>query len=426
MIRVSKAALLLMLTLAVPAAAQDDRIDELERKVDVLTQEIEGLRLGVAADTSASLSRYGFAPAASKVYGVTRGVTIGGYGELLLEKFDREREDDAPSNRIPQLDYLRNILYVGFKFDDRLLFNSEIELEHAVVGEGQGGEITLEFAYLDYLWRPAFGLRAGMLLVPIGLVNEWHEPPVFIGTRRPDVEQRIIPTTWRANGAGIFGQLPSGFAYRAYLTEGLDATGFTAGSALRDGRQSGSRSKLTHPAVSGRLDYEGLAGLLIGVSGYRGDSWQDAQPADTLLSPRTTLFDVHARVQYLGLEARALAVFGQLEDAADLSDHLGLAGQSRLGGRFHGHYVEAAYDVAPLLRPGASWALLPYARFERYDTQEDVSGGPENPANERTTITAGLGVKPHPNVILKLDRQSRRNVAETETSQWNVQLGYLY
>ncbi|MEK7824582.1 MAG: hypothetical protein AAB290_06045 [Candidatus Eisenbacteria bacterium] len=418
-------AVLAVMMVAAPARAQEERVAELERKLDVLTQEIEQLKLGSVADTAVYVPRLGLGPAAAKVYGVTRGVSIAGYGEMLLEKFDRERQDGAASGKLPQLDYLRQILYLGYKFNDELLFNSEIEFEHAGIGGAVNGEVVLEFAYLDWAPRRELGIRAGMLLVPVGLTNEWHEPPVFIGSRRPDVEQRIIPTTWRANGAGLFGEA-GGFSYRAYLTEGLNARKFTASGGIRDGRQSGSRSKVTKPALSGRLDYSGVPGLLVGISAFTGDSWQDPQPVDTLLTPRVTLFDVHARVQHRGLEARALFATGRLGDAADLSDKLGLAGSSRLGERFFGWYVEAWYDVMPLVSPGTRYGLLPYARYERFDTQEDVPGGSESPANQRTTITAGLGLKPHPNVILKLDRQLRRNQANTETSQWNGALGYLF
>ena len=418
-------AVLAVMMVAAPARAQEERVAELERKLDVLTQEIEQLKLGSVADTAVYAPRLGLGPAAAKVYGVTRGVSIAGYGEMLLEKFDRERQDGAASGKLPQLDYLRQILYLGYKFNDELLFNSEIEFKHAGIGGAVNGEVVLEFAYLDWAPRRELGIRAGMLLVPVGLTNEWHEPPVFIGSRRPDVEQRIIPTTWRANGAGLFGEV-GGFSYRGYLTEGLNARKFTASGGIRDGRQSGSRSKVTKPALSGRLDYRGVPGLLVGISAFTGDSWQDPQPVDTLLTPRVTLFDVHARVQHRGLEARALFATGRLGDAADLSDKLGLAGSSRLGERFFGWYVEAWYDVMPLVSPGTRYGLLPYARYERFDTQEDVPGGSESPANQRTTITAGLGLKPHPNVILKLDRQLRRNQANTETSQWNAALGYLF
>jgi len=428
-----------------PAQAQDDRVSELERKVDVLTQELDALRLGAAADTTARPRAAWLAPAAAKVYGVARGVSIGGYGEMLYENFDRKREDDVLSRRLDRIDYLRNVLYVGYKFDDQLLFNSEIELEHGGVGDeaevtgsadlGSGevsgtaelsGEVVLEFAYVEWTPRPSFGMRAGLLLQPLGLVNEWHEPPVFIGSSRPEVERVIVPSTWRALGLAAFGTLPGDLSWRVHAGEGLNARGFDAASGIRGGRQRGSQALGTQPAFAARLDWTGAPGAVVGVAGYVGDSWQDFQPAGLDIEALTTLWDVHARWQWRGLEVRGLYAGGTQQDAGDLSDALALIGDARLGESFWGAYAEAAYDVLPHLVAGTRWSLSPYARYETFDTQDDVPGGAENAANARTNIVAGAALKPHPNVVMKADRQWRTNDAETGISQWNLAVGYLF
>jgi len=428
------------LWISAPSAAQDDRITELERKVEVLTEEIASLKLGAVADTVRYATRAGLAPAAAKVYS-GHGVSIGGYGELLYENFDRTREDHAPSGATDRIDHLRQVIYLGFKFSDDLLFNSEIELEHAGVrdeaevqvdpasGEGQAeltGEVSLEFAYVDWSRGPAFGVRAGTLLVPLGLVNEMHEPPVFLGARRPDVERLVIPSTWSANGAGVYGEFGNGIAYRAYVLEGLDARHFSAGEAIRGGRQSGSKSIANRPALAARIDWAGVTGLAAGGSLFAGDSWQVGQPPGGQLEARVTLFDAHARYQWRGLEACALYAHGSLGDAGALSDALGRSGAERLGKHFFGGYGEVAYDLVQSLAPGSGYRLVPYARIERYDTQEDVPGGSEDPELERTVVTVGAALAPHPNVVLKIDHQARGNRADTATSQWNAALGYSF
>ena len=437
--------LLPALLLAAPAFAQttDERLAEVEKKLDAALAEIERLKLGGATpDTGAAMaSRFGFAPAASRVYGIAGGPSIGGYGEVLFESPDGEREDGAPSGLRPRADLLRAVVYLGHKFTPELLFNSELEWEHAGVldeaeaqvdpstGEGGAelsGEATVEFAYLDWLVTPAFGVRAGKLLVPVGLVNEQHEPPVFPGAHRPETEQFVIPSTWAAAGAGLYGQSAAGLEWRAYLVEGLDARHFDAAIAIREGRQGGSEALLTHPALVGRVDWKGTAGLLAGASGYTGDAWQEARPAGVSLSARVTLADAHATWRWRGLELRGLVTVGRLEDAGAVSDALGLAGNERLGERFFGGYVEAAYDVAPLAWPGTRWAIAPYTRVERLDTQETVPGGSEDPALERRLLTFGLSVKPDPRVVLKADREQRSNGADTETSRWTVALGWLF
>jgi hypothetical protein len=336
------------------------------------------------------------------------------------------------------------VLYVGYRFDDALLFNSELAIEHAGVRdeaavEGQAdpltgdvtgtaelsGEVVVEFAYLEWLHRRELGIRAGMLLVPLGIVNELHEPPLFLGARRPEVEQRIIPTTWRANGIGVFGELGYNLAYRLYLTEGLNGSRFTA-AGIRGGRQSGSRSLLTRPAVSARVDYSAPPGLVVGGSVFTGDCWQEFQPAAADISPRLTLLDLHGRLQWRGFHARGLYALGSQADAGALSDALGLSGSGRLGDSFFGAYAEASYNLVPLRWPEARCELSPYLRWERYDTQQDVSGGSENPALERTVVTAGAAYRPHPNVVVKADRAWRSNPADSETSQWSLALGYMF
>ena len=283
------AALMAGCVLSNPAVADDETSRELARRIDVLTQEVERLKRGTAADTTRLAARMGLGPSASKVYGASKGVSLGGYGEMLYENFDRERENGTPSGQLDRLDLLRSVLYVGYKFDDALLFNSEIEIEHAGIRdeatvEGQAdpltgdvtgtaelsGQVVVEFAYLEWLHRRELGIRAGLLLVPLGIVNELHEPPGFFGARRPEVEQRIIPTTWRANGIGVFGELGYDISYRMYLTEGLNASHFKA-AGIRGGRQSGSQSLLTRPAVSARIDYSAPPGLVIGGSIFTGD-----------------------------------------------------------------------------------------------------------------------------------------------------------
>src|SRR5829696_6341541 len=144
------------------AAAQDrdsSEVARLREQVEAITRELEELRLGRDLVVEADTSLYGFGPAASKVYKVREGVSIGGYGEALYENFADEREDDAPSGASDRFDALRAIVYIGYKFSDKLLFNSEIEFEHGSTEDG--GSVSLEFGYLEYRVSPTFGVRGG-------------------------------------------------------------------------------------------------------------------------------------------------------------------------------------------------------------------------------------------------------------------------
>ena len=205
------AATLAVLTCLVPVAhgqdakaetEADQKIRELERRIDLLAAEVEKARAGEAAESAALEGKKGFAPAASKVYGISRGVSIGGYGEAVYENYASEREDDKPSGRTDQLDFVRAITYFGYKFSDRILFNSEIEFEHGSAAPGRAGEVSVEFAYLDLQPWEKVGFRAGLLLVPMGFVNELLESPARgsswrRGSRTP-ISKAWASSSWRA------------------------------------------------------------------------------------------------------------------------------------------------------------------------------------------------------------------------------------
>jgi tetrahydromethanopterin S-methyltransferase subunit G len=397
---------------AMKGSGDADRLSELERRLEVLAGEIEKMKIGEAAAT-ADQSSFGLGPAASKIYRAERGVSIGGYGELRYQDFD--------SDESSELDLLRAVLYFGYKWNDRWVFNSEVEYEHA------GEEIALEFAYLDYLWRPQANFRAGLVLIPMGFVNELHEPTVFLGANRPELERQILPSTWRENGFGLFGDAGP-FTYRTYLVNGFDATGFTA-RGLRGGRQNGVETKADDFAWVGRLDFTGVPGLLVGGSAYVGNAGQDLESArGDSIDVGTTIYEGHLEWRWRGLELRALGVQADLDDVADLNAALGFSGNQSIGESIKGYYLQLGYDVLSGRAGGTGGrALIPYARLEAYNTQDEVPAGfRANPANDVETLTLGLAFKPFEQIILKTDFQNIDNEAGTGVDQFNVVLGYVF
>ncbi len=419
--------------IAALASSSDPRtreaLQEIRRQIDALTREIERLKSGVPekAPRAGTTGAQGLGPAASKVYKLERGVSIGGYGEALYQNFNKNREDGAPSGKTDTIDLLRAVFYFGYKFNDRILFNSELEFEHATTGEGaeEKGEVALEFAYLDLRCRKELQARAGLLLVPVGFLNELHEPPIFLGARRPEVEQRILPSTWRELGLGVFGEAGP-FNYRVYLVNGLDAAGFSASSGIRGGRQGGSRALAEDFAFTGRLDYVGAAGLLLGLSGFSGNSAHGRRGVEgESFDGRVSLLDAHAEWRWKGLQIRALAVRGWIGDAARINQFNDLFGKASVGSRFFGTYAEAGYDVLSGRPREAS--LVPFARYERFNTQDRVpTGFASDPSNDVRVWTVGANYRPIPQVVAKVDYQNFHNRARTGTYQWNVALGYLF
>ena len=174
------------------------------KKTDILASEVEKLKTQLLIpETREYKSQFGLGPAASQVYRVNRGISLGGYGEALYTNYVGDKGDSKDT-----FDLQRAVLYLGYKFNDRIILNNEIEFEHASTGEGaeEKGEVSVEFSQLDFLLHDAANIRAGLMLMPMGFINEMHEPTTFHGSRRPDVERYIIPATWREMGAGLFGE----------------------------------------------------------------------------------------------------------------------------------------------------------------------------------------------------------------------------
>lgn len=407
------------LALAGNVHAQNDaaRLDELERQADVLAREIEKLKLQDVAIEPGDRA-FGLSPSASKVYFKDHGVSLGGYGEALYQNFDDKDKTD-------EWDFLRMVLYAGYKYNEKFVLNTELEVEHAA--DDKEGEVAVEFAYLDYLWRPALNLRGGLLLVPVGLISEYHEPTTFLSARRPDVESRIIPSTWRENGVGIFGDA-AGFSYKAYLMNGLDGADFTA-AGLRGGRQKGSKAKADDLAGVARLDYTAVDGLVIGASVYYGDSGQDLP-----FSLQTLLYEAHLDWEWKGLEVRALAAAAEVDGAGDLNNYLLASSEGEpepatldpVGEEMQGWYVQIGYDLLSVLRPGEA-SLTPFVRYEELNTQDKVPAGfAASGKNDTEILTVGLNFKPIAEIVTKVEYQFYDNAADSASDQLNLGLGYIF
>lgn len=397
-----------------------DRLAELERKVGALTQELEKKQVGDLFQ-ELSGSAHGMAPAASKVYfAPERSLSLGGYGEATYQNFD--------GGKVDELDMLRAILYTGFKFNDKWVLNTELEFEHAKTDAE--GEASVEFAYIDYLHSPEFNVRGGLMLVPMGLVNEIHEPTTFFSVRRPDVENRILPTTWREMGVGLHGDIGP-VSYKAYLINGLRAEKFSA-KGIRSGRQSGSKAQANDFAGVLRLDVEAAEGLTVGASGYLGDSGQALDP-----SVNTRIFEAHGELRSGGLTLRALAVVAEIDDAAELSRIVANkdaetpvtdADIDPIGERLTGWYVEAGYDIMTLVGNESKLGIIPFVRYEQYNTQDRVPSGFKavSGANDIEVVTTGVNIKPIDEIVIKADYQFYDSANNKAKNQFNLGLGYVF
>ena len=345
-------------------------------------------------------------------------VTVGAYGEMLYNQ---------PNGQNGELDVQRLVLLFGYRFDDRTQFVTEVEFEHVE-------EVFVEQAFVNYNAAPNLNIRGGLMLVPMGIINEFHEPTTFNGTERPTLDNVIVPTTWRELGVGVTGRFNSiSLGYQAYIFNGFKSTeadgnggvsGLLGGSSgLRGGRQKGIQSTINTPNLSTKLDYYGIPGLRLGFSTYFGrtqaeDDVQEFDGADIGLA----MFGLDARYAYQKFTARGQFIHASLSDTEEYN----ALTNSNLGSALQGWYLEGAYNVLPA---GNRQKLFAFARYETYNTHADVAGTLiENKAYDRTDVTTGLTYHIAPGVVVKGDYQFRSNAEEdgdvTDRLNFGIGVGF--
>ncbi len=327
-----------------------------------------------------------------------KSLTIGGYGEATL---------NIPEGENGELDIQRLVLLVGYNFSDKVQFISEIEFEHVE-------EVFVEQAFINYAVGDHVSLRGGLMLIPMGIINEYHEPTTFNGVERPAVDNKIVPTTWREIGIGVKGSIPNAsLNYQAYLFNGFKSTsmdgdeikGHLSGSSgLRGGRQKGIQSTIDSPNFSAKVDYYGISGLRLGLSGYFGKTQsEDELESIDGATIGVSMMGLDARYQYRKFSARGEFIYAALNDTEDYNNLTGMD----LGSVLMGYYIEGSYNLLP---EKAKQKLDAFVRYENYDTHSDVDGTlAKNEAYDRTDITLGLSYHIVDGVVIKGDYQFRDN-----------------
>ena len=348
-----------------------------------------------------------------------KAVTVGGYGEMLYNQ---------PEGDNGTLDVQRLVMLFGYKFDDKIQFVTEIEFEHVQ-------EVYVEQAFINYNLANNVNLRGGLMLVPMGIINEFHEPTTFNGTNRPSMDKSIVPTTWRELGVGVSGKFNDlSLGYQAYIFNGFksvtsDENGIVTGgllggsNGLRGGRQKGIESTINSPNLSLKFDYYGLPGLRLGLSGYFGktqapDDVDMIDGADVGLS----MIGLDARYAYRKFMARGQYI---IADISGSKEYNALTGQN-LGSQLSGYYIEGAYNLLPSQN---AQKLFAFARYEKYDTHAKVDSITENLGYDRTDITLGLTYHLTSGVVAKADYQFNDNAAlpsDLVKNQLNFGLGVWF
>jgi len=360
-------------------------------------------------------------------------LTIGGYGEV---HYHQPFSSDSRQNG--ELDVHRVVMLFGYQFSDRTQFVTELEFEHV-------SEVYVEQAFLQHRISKSINFKAGLLLIPMGIVNEYHEPTTFNGVDRPLVDNKINPTTWREVGLGFSGIIqPASLKYQAYLVNGFNGYDGTAKlngqNGLRNGRQKGAESYISSPNFTGKVEYYGIRGLNIGLSGYFGDTQsklyngiaKDNQAAIARADSSVvgvSMFGLDARYSIKGLQLRGQLYRVGLSNTEQYNrfTHTSGGALNDLGSVMTGYYVEAGYNVFRSYE-NLKTELVPFIRIEGYDTQAEVANNINRvEAYKNSIITTGLTFKLAQGAVLKADLQFIKPSGSSSTSKvFNAGFGVMF
>jgi hypothetical protein len=413
---------LVVLFWGAPAFSAD--MSELERKIDILSDELDDLKEGDMLKGQRGRSRRFQQP---------NLVTMFGYGELHL---------NAPLGAIDdptELDNHRYVIGVHAILSKWIHLTAELDFEHAAQ------ELEFEVSYLDFLLSPGFNVRAGVMLAPIGFLNEYHEPPLFWTTERPLLHQRLIPTTWSMAGVGVLGSPVDGFNYRVYAVGSLqsiednngsggsgngsggDASSFSS-DGIRSGRHQINKAIANDFAVTGRMEFTKLyPGLQVGVSTYLGDTSQGFIDEGGFMA----LLEADIQYRKEWFEMNATIVNTSIGDTVELNafcNRVGHACDGRIAENQFGFNVQAGVHLPQLMGWKTTQDVIPHFMFERVRTQDsnDSTYTIDRSKNRNQVYTAGVAYLPIPKVSLKADYTHERLENSTSTQQFNMSVSYLY
>lgn len=352
--------------------------EDVDEKIELVASETEA-----AIDKDSSLSK-------------TR---IGGYGELHYNFLTNQL---SGGDDIKTVDFHRFVTFFSHQFTDRIAFVAELELEHALSGDGKPGEVELEQAYLEFKHDANRYSRAGVMLLPIGLLNETHEPDTFYGVERNNVEKYIVPSTWWEAGYAYHQQWSPTLSMDLAVTSGLKLSE-NKNYAIRSGRQKVALADMDSPALTARMRWKPQPALEISASLFaQGDMGQDSLPD----LGSGLLFNTHINYQPAkGPGIRALYAQWNLE--GDAPEAIGADQQ-------FGYYLE------PNWRLNHQWGV-----FGRYSVWDNMAG--EEQDSEYSQWDLGINYWPTAQVVFKLDYQNQNSpLGKNEFDGFNLGMGYQF
>ncbi|WP_297093218.1 hypothetical protein [uncultured Draconibacterium sp.] len=385
--------------------------------------------LAFAQDNDNTLNQYN--NSADNLLTQNSKLLIGGYGEV---HYNQPLSGDTYNNG--KLDVHRVVMLLGYNFNEKTQFITEIEYEHVK-------EVYVEQAFLQYKLNNAINFRGGLMLVPMGIINEYHEPTTFNGVERPLVDNTITPTTWREIGFGVTGTiLPASLKYQAYVMNGFNgydgSAKLSGAKGMRSGRQKGAESYVSAPNFAGKIEYFGIRGLNLGLSGYFGNTQsklydgidKDDDAAVAMADSSVvgiSMLGLDARYSISGIQLRGQLYYASLSNTDEYNAFTATDGSlNDVGSAMIGYYAEAAYNVFRTV--DTELQLTPFVRYEFLNTHSSVENNiVKNASYEKTAITTGLTLALTKGAVVKTDIQFVKNAAtDTYAKTFSAGIGVMF
>ncbi|HKX41058.1 MAG TPA: hypothetical protein VJO99_07870 [Burkholderiaceae bacterium] len=373
---------------------------------------------GTATAATAPAATTAAAPVAAPAPSSEPATVLTSYGELNYNRPTRASEN-------AQADMRRFVLGYQHRFDAKTKVVTELEVEHGVSSADDPGEVEVEQAYIERQQTATWAARAGLFLIPAGLLNENHEPTAYYGVERNFVETAIIPSTWREGGLQFIGNFENGLTAQFGVTTSFDLNKWDATST--EGRESPLGSihqemalaKARDLAVFGALNWRGVPGLLLGGSLFTGN----ATHAQATTQSRVTLWDLHARWTPGRWDLSGVYSRGTISNTDVLNAPL-VGNTTLIPKSFDGWYLQGAYKVWS----SEDYALSPFLRWEQYNTARsyaDLGPGltPDAAPTERV-VTFGANFQITPQIVVKADYQRFRE--NKDLNRVNLGLGWSF
>ncbi len=338
----------------------------------------------------------------------TPGYSVGGYGELHYN-----RSHSGENATTVNLDFHRFIIYYGYAFSEEWSFKSEVELEHNLVHEGDG-ELELEQAFVNY-HTDRFGFQAGVILPSVGIINESHEPPLFLSVERPEYSKYVIPTTWFGNGAAVYGKI-TGINWRFVLME--DLNGDNIGKGIRDGREKGYKSTAYDMVKNFSINYSGISKLRIGGSLTINDAptsdyfTSDDEGNKIVNNADTASVGISLLVFHAKYDTKYIYAVAEYGTITYENNPLGYKTSG-------GYYMDLGYNVSSFI--GLKSKLMPWIRISDYNR------GNDDPSEHYTIKRFGVTYWPISNIVFKFDYGTHKKESDDDSkTQINIGVGYNF